>query len=78
VAGKKAKLLLPLLISLLSFSANIVAFLHSYRSLAFPFLSEEQRVANADFIMTISISAFAAAAIFTGVLLFWALSRPKQ
>lgn len=78
MAASKKALLASLLISVVSFAANISVFLHSYQRLAIPFINEEQRVINAEFIMTLTVGAFAAAAALTGALIYWLCVRQKQ
>jgi len=63
------------LIFVASTIANFGAFIFNYRLLAFPYLPEEQRVANADQILTTGIFVFGLAALFTVVLAYWTLGR---
>ena len=71
MATSKKALLAALLISVVSFAVNVSVFLYGYQRLAIPFLNEEQRVINAEFIMTVIVGAFAAAAALTGSLVHW-------
>lgn len=68
--SKKA-IIISTLVSIFSFVANFSVFVLGYRYLAFPFLSEEQRVINADFIMNIIVGAFALLAILLGFTVYW-------
>ena len=65
-------------ISLLSFTANCAVFIFSYNRLATPYLAEEQRVANAGFILTITGSAYALVAIAIGLVVYRILRRAPE
>jgi len=60
---------------LVSFISNFLVFVYSYNRLATPFINEEQRVENADFIMTVSISMFACAALIIGAITYFILKK---
>ena len=57
-------------VALVSFAANCAVFVFSYNRVATPFLAEEQRVANAGFIMTVTAGAFSIVALLTGVAVY--------
>lgn len=57
---------------------NFSAFLVSYRIVAFPFLSEEQRVANADTVLTLCLAIFALSALLVGGLAHWLFIRDRK
>lgn len=57
-------------IALISFATNCAVFIFSYNRIATPFLTEEQRVANAGFIMTFTAGAFSIVALLTGVAVY--------
>ena len=60
-------------ISIVSCILNFAVFVITYNRLATPFLTEEQRVLNADFIMSITVGAFTVIAILTGSAIYWVL-----
>ncbi len=60
-------------ISFISFILNIAVFVIIYNRLATPFLTEEQRVINAEFIMSVTAGAFATVAILTGIATYMVL-----
>lgn len=74
--GRKA-LAAALLVSVASFAANFLVFLYSYHRLTIPFINEEQRVINAEFIMTVTVGAFALAATLTGAFIYWLGTRQR-
>ena len=78
MTARKKALLAALLISVVSFAANVSVFLHGYQRLAIPFINEEQRVIDAEFIITVTVGAFAAAAALTGALIYWLCVRKRQ
>lgn len=61
----KRKLLAAGGISIVSFVLNVAVFVMTYNRLATPFITEEQRVLNADFIMSFTVGAFAVVAVVT-------------
>lgn len=67
---------LSVFLALSNFVLNFLVFTYSYNKLATPFLNEEQRVENADYIMSVSLSMFAIVATITGVAIFF-ISRKK-
>jgi hypothetical protein len=71
----KKNILTAFLISIISFVLNGAVFVLSYNKLATPFLSEEQRVLNADFIMSITVGAFATVSIATGIAIYIILRK---
>jgi hypothetical protein len=78
MSSKKA-IVLATIISILSFLSNFFVFVYGYDRLAVPFLSEEQRVTNASFIMSVVLGAFAGSAIVLGVVLYRAfIARRRQ
>lgn len=64
-------------ISIASFILNGAVFVITYNRLATPFLTEEQRVLNADFIMSVTAGAFAIVAILTGFSIYMVLRQRK-
>ena len=64
-----------LLVFASSLLLNFGAFLWNYRRLAFPHLTEEQRVANADEVLTLTLASFVLTALLLGALTFWLVSR---
>ncbi len=75
--SKKAAII-ACIIFLLCFAANFAVFVYGYNHLATPFLSEEQRVSNASFIMSAIVGAFAMIALLLGVVVYWALRNKQQ
>jgi hypothetical protein len=71
MSSKQKALVVATFVSLASFAGNGAVFVFSYSRLAFPFLTEEQRVANAEFIMSVTVGAYAAVAALTGILIYW-------
>ena len=66
------------LISVLIFAANFGVFVFGYDHLAVPFLSEEQRVENAAFIMSVIVGAFAVLAALVGVFVYRMLGAGRR
>ncbi len=66
------------LVSVLSFAMNFGIFVFGYNRLAVPFLLEEQRMANADFIMRVIVGAFALIAILIGFIVYWSFSANRH
>ncbi|MCX7110069.1 MAG: hypothetical protein NTX45_08060 [Proteobacteria bacterium] len=66
------------LVSVLSFALNFGIFVLGYDRLAVPFLLEEQRMANADFIMSIIVGAFALLAILVGFIVYWSFGVNRR
>lgn len=56
-----------MLISIATFVLNFTVFTLTYNRLGTPFLTEEQRVRNADLIITVALPAFAAVAALIGL-----------
>lgn len=69
----KNKMLVIAVLVLINFAANFMVFTYNYNKLATPFLNEEQRVENADFIMSMTIAMFAFEALVLGLLFFLVL-----
>lgn len=65
-------------VSVLIFAANFGVFVFGYDRLAVPFLSEEQRVENAGFIMSVIVGAFAVLAAFVGVFVYRMLGASRR
>ena len=63
---------------LFSFISNFLVFVYSYNKLATPYIHEEQRVENADFIMTISISMFASVSLVMGIIIYFILKKHNK
>ena len=57
---------------------NFGIFVFGYNRLAVPFLLEEQRMANADFIMRVIVGAFALIAILIGFIVYWSFSANRH
>jgi len=66
------------LVAFLGFGANFGVFVFGYDRLAVPFLPEEQRVANADFIMSVITVAFALLAIFVRSAVYFAFGVNRR
>lgn len=66
------------LVFLLGLVANFGVFVFAYDHLAVPFLSEEQRVTNANFIMNAIVPAFAGVAALVGTIVYWTLGTLRQ
>lgn len=62
-------------IALASFAANCTVFVFSYNHLTTLFLTEEQRVANAGFILTTTAGAFGFVALLMGLVVYRLLRR---
>ena len=65
------------LIAIVNAIMNFAVFIVSYNKLATPFLVEEQRMDNADFIMTYILIGFAVVSIFVAFLLYFLVVRQK-
>ena len=74
----KNKLLIISLLVLFNFTANFLLFTYSYNKLATPFLHEEQRVENADFIMSTTAGLFALEALLLGAIFYLVLKWHKR
>jgi hypothetical protein len=72
----KKKLLSVGGLTLVSFVLNFAVFVMTYNRLATPFITEEQRVLNANFIMSITVGAFAIVAVLTGIAM-WLILRER-
>ena len=66
----KKRIIVSILLAIFSFVLNGAVFVFSYNKLATPFLTEEQRVLNADFIMSVTTGSFAVVSIIIGILIF--------
>jgi hypothetical protein len=75
VAPKVPSILRACAVSVGSLVANFSIFVFSYNRLATPFLVEEQRVTNANFILTVTLGGFVLVACITGVVVYWMLRR---
>ncbi|MGJ0428219.1 hypothetical protein [Methylobacter sp.] len=64
-------------ISLLCFVLNFGLFIYFYNQLATPFITEEQRVSNAEYIMSLTVGGFAVAAIIIGFFVIYFLNKSK-
>ena len=71
-------ILIAIAISVGNFFLNFFVFTLSYNRLATPFLVEEQRVENADFIMSVTAGSFAIVAILTCLVVYGVLSLKKN
>ena len=71
-------ILIAIGISVGNFFLNFFVFTLSYNRLATPFLVEEQRVENADFIMSVTAGSFAIVAILTCLVVYGVLSLKKN
>lgn len=74
----RKNILIVIAISVGNFIFNFLVFTLSYNRLVTPFLAEEQRVENADFIMSITAGSFAIVAILTGLVVYGVLSLRKK
>ena len=70
MAGRRTGIWVAIGISLLCFLLNGGLFIYFYNQLATPFLGEEQRVANADYIMTVASASFALVAAVIGLITY--------
>ncbi len=66
----KKNIIISTSIALISFVMNFAVFTISYNKLATPYLHEEQKVENADFIMSSTLIMFVISAIIVGVLIY--------
>jgi hypothetical protein len=71
VKAMRSPIVRSLAIFLSSLILNFGAFLISYRIVAFPYISEEQRVANADTVLTLCLAIFVLSALLVGGLAHW-------
>jgi hypothetical protein len=71
----KSPIVRALFIVIASAALNFVAFLINYRLLAFPFLSEEQRVVNASSVLTTTLGSFVLAAVIVAAVVHWLTPR---
>ncbi|VAW90366.1 hypothetical protein MNBD_GAMMA18-1583 [hydrothermal vent metagenome] len=62
-------------VGLINIALNFTVFISSYNTLATPFLHEEQRMENANYIMTYTLFGFVAIGIFTLVFLHLFLKK---
>lgn len=62
-------------IAILCFILNSTLFIYFYNRLATPYISEEQRVANADYIMVVVTGGFAGASLLIGMLVYLILKN---
>lgn len=76
VMSKKMLLPLALCIAFLTFVANFAIFVIAYHHTTKPFILEEQRQINADFIVSTVAPAFAGVAALIGGIVFW-LTKPR-
>lgn len=70
--SKKRDIAIASAVATASFIANFSIFVFGYNHLTAPFISEEQRVDNAEFIMSVVVGGYAGIAILTGILTFLA------
>ncbi len=73
-----SNVLLASTISVVSFVANFITFVFNYNRLVTPYLHEEQRVENANFIMKMTLSSFAVTALLTGLVIYFLLHRKNR
>jgi hypothetical protein len=71
-------IIIACLVSVFSFAMNFGIFVLGYNRLAVPFLLEEQRMANADFIMSVIVGAFALLAISVGLVVYWSFGVNRR
>lgn len=64
-------------IGLVTAAFNFFLFVTSYNRIATPYLHEEQRVENADFIMSVTLSGYILIAA-ASTLLIWFLCRAQK
>lgn len=64
-------------ITLLCFCLNGALFIYFYNQLATPFLAEEQRVANAEYIMSMTIAGYASVSVIVGIVAYLLLNARK-
>ena len=74
----KINILIACCIAIASFTLNGAVFVISYNRLATPFLTEEQRVLNADIIMSLTAGAFAIVAILIGFIVYMVLRQRQK
>ncbi len=70
MTSKMKNIVLTSAISLISFVINFLIFTYSYNKLATPYLNEEQRVENADFIMSNTLLLFVTSAVIIGIMFY--------
>ena len=70
----KNKSIVAAVLALINFGANFLLFVFNYNKLATPFLYEAQRVANADFIMSMTVAMFALESLILGLSFFLVLN----
>ena len=58
------------LVGLGNIGLNFAVFIFNYNKLATPYLNEDQRMLNAQYIMTISISEIVLVSVFTLVVIY--------
>ena len=69
-------IILSIIVSIASFIMNFSIFTYSYNRVATPFLNEEQRVENAGYIMSVSLSLFVISSVIMG-LTFYIVIRKR-
>lgn len=73
----KASIFSALGIALLCFILNGALFTYFYNHLATPFLTEEQRVINAEYIMSVTVGGYATSSIIIGIAVLIILGARK-
>lgn len=66
-----------ILIAIVNAIMNFSVFIVIYNKLATPFLVEEQRMDNADFIMTYTLIGFSGVSIFMAFLFYFLVVKQK-
>ena len=74
----KKRIIISIFLAIFSFVLNIAVFVFCYNKLATPFLTEEQRALNADFIMSVTTGSFAVVSIIIGVLIFFVTKKNQH
>ncbi len=74
MTSNRGNLLPAISIAFLCFILNGALFIYFYNQLATPFIVEEQRVANADYIMSVAAGGYASASLLIGVLVYFMLN----
>ncbi|MCF6253018.1 MAG: hypothetical protein L3J75_17390 [Methylococcaceae bacterium] len=72
--SKKSNFLAAIVVTFICFILNGALFIYFYNQLATPFIKEEQRVANADYIMSVTAGGYVSTSLLIGVVVYFILN----
>lgn len=64
-------------IAVLIFILNGAIFVYFYNHLTTPFIGEEQRVSNADYIMSVVLSSYAGVSLIIGMVVYFIIKNHR-